>query len=152
MLRRTECSREFQNGLLSTSLSGSLRRLLFSISCGDLVKLLKVNLTILWGFSCDLLEFLTTRIVPLSPQQFFNYSLGFPTLILVPVVVSVCEPILQEDITLCVIFLSNLVGRCFSLCLYLSYQPIKELLILQSVIILLTVRMDSNSKFLLRGS
>ena len=51
------------------------------IYCGDLVKLLEVNLTILWGMFNDRVppEVFNSQSCLLSLQQFVNYISGFPT-------------------------------------------------------------------------
>lgn len=81
MLRRTECSGVFQNGSFSPPPARSTRGFFSDIYCGNLVKLLEVNLTMFWGPLYDWItpEFLTFRVVhtepsPICPLQFrFSY-------------------------------------------------------------------------------
>lgn len=63
------------------------------LHCENLVQLMEVKLT-KWGASppnTDSLLFLTPELSTLSLQQFVNCSLGFPTLLLVPMEVSTGE-------------------------------------------------------------
>lgn len=59
------------------------------VYCGNLVELLEVNLTILWGYSYDWvpLEFLTLRLVHTEPPAIQQSWFRFPNPSLVPTVV-----------------------------------------------------------------
>lgn len=88
MLRRTKSSHLFQFGYFSP-LTFSSRKIIFSdIYCEDLVEFLEVKFTKVWRPLWATLEFLTLRLSTLSFQQTVNYTLGFSTLIMVPIGVS----------------------------------------------------------------
>ena len=62
------------------------------ICCGNLGKLLEVNLTVLWvgvrSYGWTSLEFLSLMLVHIEPPASINYSSGFPLLALVLTTVS----------------------------------------------------------------
>ena len=64
--------------------------------CENLVELLRIKLTQVWGppmtRAPGVFNF-QTWLMTLSPQQFVNYSSGFPALPLVPKKVSICEEV-----------------------------------------------------------
>lgn len=64
LLKRTGYSGIYQNGSLSSLLTGSQREFFFNIYCGNLATLLEANFTILWGALVWLiLEFFYLRFV-----------------------------------------------------------------------------------------
>ena len=90
MLSRTGYSGIIFKGFFFLSSSQKHKGFLSDIYCENLVELLEVNLTILWGPLCDSvpLEFLTLKLVPTelpAIHQLYIYSSGFPMLTLVPV-------------------------------------------------------------------
>lgn len=132
MCRKTECSDVSQNGSFSPHPARSTTGILLGIYCGNLVKLLKVNLTILWGapMTGSSLSFQLSVIYKETPA-IHQLQFGFSYPGLVPTVVTACS-LLKETMTLCVHLSLQSWGQWFVLH-YPLLQIQEELLLFQSI-------------------
>ena len=119
---------------LSLPSARNMRGFFSHICCGNLVKLLEVNLTILWCLCMtgSIRSFQFSDLYTLSLQQFANYSSGLPTPRLVPVAITACESLLQS----CDSWyspVSPILGAVVCPVTSLLFQIQEELLLFQSV-------------------
>ena len=92
-MRRIECSGLFQNSSFSPPNAGRLKEFFSDVYFRNLVKLLKVNFTILWGSPFDWvpLEILTFRVVCTESPAIHRLQFRFSSPAMCPVRASVPE-------------------------------------------------------------